>query len=125
MHNSGASVAFKTWWEHQDMVGIIYPSLFGLRLLSKLGGDQSPCPQARLYIIERVNLWLTELFHIKVENISRRLDPITFAFCENSNYWQESLFEVIRQILMGDVNKLFVFKSLLTTPSNVLPLKLK
>ena len=27
--------------------------------------------------------------------------------------------------LLGDVNKLFVFKSLLTTPSNVLPLHLK
>ena len=26
---------------------------------------------------------------------------------------------------MGDVNKLFVFKSLLTTPNNVLPLHLK
>ena len=27
--------------------------------------------------------------------------------------------------LLGDVNKLFVFRSLLTTPSNVLPLHLK
>ena len=27
--------------------------------------------------------------------------------------------------LLGDINKLFVFKSLLTTPSNVLPLHLK
>ena len=51
MHNSGAPVAFKTWWEHQDMVGIICPSLFGLRWLPKLGGDQSPSPQARLHIL--------------------------------------------------------------------------
>ena len=29
------------------------------------------------------------------------------------------------KILLGDVNKLFVFKSLLTMPSNVLPCSLK
>ena len=29
------------------------------------------------------------------------------------------------ETLLGDVNKLFVFKSLLTTPSNVLPIHLK
>ena len=50
MHNSGTAVAFKTWWEHKYMVGIICPSLFGLRLLKNCG-DQSPCPQACLLIL--------------------------------------------------------------------------
>ena len=42
---------------------------------------------------------------------------------EDSNY----LLEVIRQniALLGDVIKLFVLKSLLTMPSNVLPLHLE
>merc|ERR1711997_600706 len=52
-------------------------------------------------------------------------DHITFIFGENSNYGGESLLDVISQTLLGDVNKLFVFKSLLTTPSNILPLHLK
>jgi len=29
------------------------------------------------------------------------LDPITFTFSENSNYWQESLLKVIRQNIAG------------------------
>ena len=37
----------------------------------------------------------------------------------------QNLLEVIRQNIVGDVNKFFVFKILLTTPSNVLPLHLK
>ena len=28
-------------------------------------------------------------------------DPITFVFSANSNHWQESLFEVIRQNIAG------------------------
>ena len=55
MHNSGAPVAFKTW-----LGTLVYggqnlppPPLFGLRWLPKLGGDQSPFPQARLHIIGR------------------------------------------------------------------------
>ena len=46
------------------------------------------------------------------KNYLRRLpgfDPITFTFSENSNYRQESL----------------LFRGLLTTPNNVLPLHLK
>ena len=43
---------------------------------------------------------------------------------KNSNYWQESLLELIRQIIAGWCNNLLVFKKLLTTPSNVLPLHL-
>ena len=50
-------------------------------------------------------------------------DPITFTSSENSNYWGKSLFEVIRQNIAGW--RFFVFKSLLTTPSNVLPLHFK
>ena len=52
----------------------------------------------------------------KVEKILKgNLDSITFS--ENSNYGLESLWEV----LLGVVNKLFKTKSLLTSPSNVLP----
>jgi hypothetical protein len=51
------------------------------------------------------------------------LNPITFS--KNSKHWWESLLEVIRQNFAGEVNKLFVFKKLLTIPSNVLPLHLK
>jgi hypothetical protein len=51
--------------------------------------------------------------------------PITLTFSEISNYWLESLFEVMKQTLLGDVNKLFVVKRFLTTPSNVLFLHLK
>ena len=47
------------------------------------------------------------------------------TFSENSNYWRESLLEVKGKTLLGDVNKLFVFKSLLTTPSNYLLLHFK
>ena len=40
-------MAFKSWWGHLYMVGIIYPLVkIGLRWQPKLGGDQSPCPQA-------------------------------------------------------------------------------
>ena len=53
--------------------------------------------------------------------LSLKAFPITFTFSENSNYWRESLIEVIT--LLGVVNKLF--KSFLTTSSNVLPLHLK
>ena len=31
-----------------------------------------------------------------------RFDPITFAFSANSNYWRESLLEVIRKNIAGD-----------------------
>ena len=47
------------------------------------------------------------------------------TFSENSNYWRESLLEVKGKTLLGDVNKLFVPKSLMTTSSNVLPLHLE
>ena len=54
--NAGAPVAFKTWWGHQYMVGIIclHPLVgIGLRLLPKLGVDTSQRPGAphtnRLY----------------------------------------------------------------------------
>ena len=50
-------------------------------------------------------------------------NPIAFTFSENSTYCQKSLLE--GKTLLDDVNKLFVFKSLVTMPSNVLPLHLK
>ena len=43
----------------------------------------------------------------------------------NSNYWREILLEVIRQNIAGWFQQIFWFKSLLTMPSNVLPLQLK
>ena len=36
-------------------------------------------------------------------------DPITFSFSENSNYWQESLLEVIRQNIAGWCEQTFCF----------------
>ena len=33
--------------------------------------------------------------------------PITLTFSENSNYWQESLLEVIRQIIAGGCQQTF------------------
>ena len=47
-------------------------------------------------------------------------DPITFTFSENSNYGSVGL-RYKGKTLMGDVNKHFVFKSLLTLPTNVSP----
>ena len=50
----------------------------------------------------------------KVEKILKgSLDPITFTFSENSNYWQESLLELTRQNIALQIKNLFVFKSLL------------
>ena len=43
---------------------------------------------------------------------------------ESSNF-KIQLFWYEGKILQGDINKLFVFKGLLTKPSNVLPLLLK
>ena len=43
----------------------------------------------------------------------------------NSNYWRQSLLEVIKQNIARCCQQTFVFKSLLTTPSNVLHLDLK
>ena len=34
-------------------------------------------------------------------------DLITFTFCENSNYWRESLLEVIRQNIAGRCQQTF------------------
>ena len=34
-------------------------------------------------------------------------DPITFTFSENSNYWQESLLELIRQKIAGGYQQTF------------------
>jgi hypothetical protein len=53
------------------------------------------------------------------------LDSIPSPSVKDSNYWLENLLEVKSKTLPGDVNKLFVFKSLLTMPSNVVPLHLK
>ena len=47
------------------------------------------------------------------------------AFSENSNYWREGLLEVKRQNIAGLCQQTFFFKSLLTRPINVLPLRLK
>jgi hypothetical protein len=45
---AGAPVAFKTCLGHQYMVSIIcFPPGIGLRWLTKLGGDQSPCHHAQ------------------------------------------------------------------------------
>ena len=41
------------------------------------------------------------------------------------NYWRKSLLEVIRQNIAGWCQQTFCFQSLLTMPSNVLPLHLK
>ena len=38
------------------------------------------------------------------------MDPITFTFSENSNYWQESLIEVIRQNIAGGWNQTSCFQ---------------
>jgi len=46
------------------------------------------------------------------------LDPITFTFSENSNYWRESLLEVIRRNIAGGSQQIFCFQ-------NVLPLHFK
>ena len=43
------------------------------------------------------------------------------VFTENSNCGQKSLLECKGKTLLGDVNKLVKRKSLLTSPSNVLP----
>ena len=54
----------------------------------------------------------------KVENILKgSLDsiPSPSPFCENSNYWCKG------KTLLGIVNKFLKTKSLLTSPSNVLP----
>ena len=47
-NRAGAPVAFKTWWGHQYMVGIICPPAveIGFRWLPKLGVDTSPRPHA-------------------------------------------------------------------------------
>ena len=53
------------------------------------------------------------------------IDPITFTFSENSNYWRKSLLEVIRQNVGGWCQQTLKTKSLLTSPTNILPLQLK
>ena len=45
----------------------------------------------------------------KIEEDS--LDSITFNFIENSNYWQESLLEVIRQNIAGWCQRTFCFQN--------------
>ena len=69
----------------------------------------------------------SEIRHTILSNICIRNanDPITFTFSENSNYWHESLLEVIRQNIADGCQQTFCFQSLLTLPSNVLPLHLK
>ena len=47
---------------------------------------------------------------------------ITFTFGENSNCRRE---RYKGKTLLGVVHTLFIFKNLLTTPSNVLPLRFK
>ena len=43
----------------------------------------------------------------KVEKILEgSLDAIIFTFSENSNYWRESLFEVIKTLLEGEAQNL-------------------
>ena len=62
----------------------------------------------------------------KVENLLKgSLDSITFTFHENSNYRRKSLLEVERQNIAGCCQHNFENNSLLTMPSNVLPLHLK
>ena len=54
-------------------------------------------------------------FH-KVEKDLRRqsgFNPITFTFSENSNYWQESLLEAIRQNIAGHCQQTFCFRKFL------------
>ena len=61
----------------------------------------------------------------KVETFLKgSLDSITFTFNKNSNYGRKVYLRRECKTLLGIVNKLFVFKSFLTTPSNVLPLHL-
>ena len=42
-------------------------------------------------------------------------DPITFSFSENSNYWRESLLEVIRQNIAGCRQQTFEHKKEIIT----------
>ena len=60
-------------------------------------------------------------FMIVHQNTYRR---VTFTFSEISNYWQESLLELIRQNIAGWCNKLFVFKTLWTMTSNIFAIHL-
>ena len=55
--------------------------------------------------------------------VKSEFDPITFS--ENSNHWWKSLLKDRGKTLQGIVSKLLKTKSLLTSPSNVLPYSLK
>ena len=64
----------------------------------------------------------------KVENfikVSMDSIPSPSSFSENSNYGWENLLECKGKTLLGIVNNLLKTKSLLTSPSNVLPYYLK
>ena len=62
---------------------------------------------------------------LKVENILKGIDPITFTFSQNSNYGRRSFLMCKGKTLLGIVKKLLKTKSLLTSPSKVLPYYLK
>ena len=66
--------------------------------------------------------------HYKRKKDLRRypqFDPITFILSENSNYGKKVCLRCKGKTLLGVVNELLKTKSLLTSPSNILPYYLK
>ena len=61
--NSGAPVAFKTWWGHQYRVGKICPPPvgIGLRWLPKHGVDMSPRPHAHRRACLKIHEKITKI----------------------------------------------------------------
>ena len=51
------------------------------------------------------NRWVSKVE--KIEEDSLDSIPITFALCENSNYWKESLLEVIKKDIAGCCQQTF------------------
>ena len=87
------------------------------------------CQRLRLprHIIYRVaKIGVHEVKSIKVEKILKgSLDSIPSPSVKIQIMGGEVCLRCEGKTLLGVVNKLFVFKILLTTPSNVLPLHLK
>ena len=69
----------------------------------------------------------SEIRHIILSNICIRNanDPITFTFSENSNYWHESLLEVIRQNIAGWCQQTFCFQKFVDNAQHYFAFTLK
>ena len=115
--------------QNLSICDFIHPLNFGAHNTVKINMKLHSHLRSPIFYREVVfHLNLSKSFGLKQKYFKKQpgFDPITFTLSKNSNYGQYSHLRCKGKPLLGSVNKLFDKllkpKSLVTSPSNVLPL---